>query len=174
MTRLIDAVDINTDYGPANILRRQRWSFLQEGIPSPAAGLDRLAQLAALLSDHVDELVDSMTVDFGSRPVAFSMSGDIVACQADIHEQRRHLRAWVKDTFPSKASRLVGFHASVRRNPLGVIGPWTFPLQLSLTPAAAALAAGNRVMVRTLSRTTLTKWAQRPDRQNRSTGRGPQ
>ena len=35
--------------------------------------------------------------------------------------------------------------------PLGVIGiisPWNYPLQLALSPAAAALAAGNRVMIK--------------------------
>ena len=35
--------------------------------------------------------------------------------------------------------------------PLGVVGiisPWNYPLQLTLAPAVAALAAGNRVMIK--------------------------
>jgi coniferyl-aldehyde dehydrogenase len=37
------------------------------------------------------------------------------------------------------------------RQPLGVVGivaPWTYPYQLSVTPAVAAIAAGNRVMIK--------------------------
>jgi coniferyl-aldehyde dehydrogenase len=37
------------------------------------------------------------------------------------------------------------------RQPLGVVGivsPWNYPGMLALTPAIAALAAGNRVMIK--------------------------
>ena len=45
-------------------------------------------------------------------------------------------------------------HAGQNRlipQPLGVVGmiaPWNYPLQLTLAPAIAALAAGNRVMIK--------------------------
>ena len=50
-----------------------------------------------------------------------------------------------------RAGRLVGLHAEVRPCPLGVvgiIGPWNFPVNLTVLPAASAFAAGNRVMIK--------------------------
>src|SRR6185503_10691719 len=41
--------------------------------------------------------------------------------------------------------------AKVVLQPLGVVGviaPWNYPFQLALSPLAAALAAGNRVLVK--------------------------
>ena len=42
-------------------------------------------------------------------------------------------------------------HNRLLRQPVGVIGvisPWNYPLDLALAPAVAALAAGNRVMIK--------------------------
>lgn len=50
-----------------------------------------------------------------------------------------------------RAARLFGLRAEVQPSPLGVvgiIGPWNFPLNLVVLPAAAAFAAGNRVMIK--------------------------
>lgn len=44
-----------------------------------------------------------------------------------------------------------GLRQHIRHDPLGVVavmGPWNFPVQLTVLPAGTALAAGNRVMVR--------------------------
>jgi coniferyl-aldehyde dehydrogenase len=46
---------------------------------------------------------------------------------------------------------LLPARAHVLRQPLGVVGvisPWNYPLQLALGPAATALAAGNRVLLK--------------------------
>ncbi len=50
-----------------------------------------------------------------------------------------------------RAARVAGLRAEVEPAPLGVvgiIGPWNFPLNLVVLPAAAAFAAGNRVMIK--------------------------
>src|SRR6476620_11515466 len=50
-----------------------------------------------------------------------------------------------------RPARLLGLKAQVEATPLGVvgiIGPWNFPLNLVVLPAAAAFAAGNRVMIK--------------------------
>jgi coniferyl-aldehyde dehydrogenase len=50
-----------------------------------------------------------------------------------------------------RAARIAGVRAEVEPAPLGVvgiIGPWNFPLNLVVLPAAAAFAAGNRVMIK--------------------------
>jgi hypothetical protein len=57
----------------------------------------------------------------------------------------------MKPTPIMRPARLFGMRAEVEATPLGVvgiIGPWNFPLNLVVLPAAAAFAAGNRVMIK--------------------------
>jgi acyl-CoA reductase-like NAD-dependent aldehyde dehydrogenase/cytochrome P450 len=141
------------------ILALQRRAFVADGIPDAATRIDRLNRLAALIADHGDELTDAVTRDFGSRPRALTIAGDVVPCLAEVAEQKRHLEAWMSDSIPARVLQAAGLRASVRHDPLGVVGvmgPWNFPLQLTLVPAAAAIAAGNRVMVRPSSATPCT------------------
>lgn len=141
------------------ILAAQKSAFVAEGIPTLEARRDRLARLGALLGDNAGEIADALAEDFGSRPRALSLAGDVQACLLDIAEQRRHVGKWMAETRPSRLLGLAGIRARVRHDPLGVvgvIGPWNFPLQLAITPASAALAAGNRVMVRPSSVTAHT------------------
>ncbi len=46
---------------------------------------------------------------------------------------------------------LLPARARIERQPLGVAGiisPWNYPVQLALSPALGALAAGNRVLLK--------------------------
>lgn len=142
-----------------DVLLRQRTAFQRDGIPSWTLRADRLDRLAALLTDNAGQLCDALEDDFGSRPQALSLIGDVAACLVEISDQKRHLRRWMRDKHPSRALRAAGIKLAIRRDPLGVVGiagPWNFPLQLTLAPAAAAIAAGNRVMVRPSSITANT------------------
>jgi aldehyde dehydrogenase (NAD+) len=70
---------------------------------------------------------------------------------AEIRHTLKHLAKWMR---PQKAgTNLVNYPAASRvyRDPLGVvlvIAPWNYPFQLSLIPLAAALAAGNTVLLK--------------------------
>jgi len=58
---------------------------------------------------------------------------------------------WMRATKLLRAARVVGLTAAVEPTPLGVVGivgPWNFPVNLVVLPAAAAFAAGNRVMIK--------------------------
>ena len=49
--------------------------------------------------------------------------------------------------------------ADLQPDPLGVVGvvaPWNFPINLAVVPAASALAAGNRVMIKMSEKTSRT------------------
>lgn len=141
------------------LLELQRTAFVHEGIPTAELRKDRLRRLSALLGEHARDLIDAMTQDFGSRPASLSLLGDIVPVRSEIGDLVRHLSSWMKPTNPSKALVPLGIRRLVRHDPLGVVGvmaPWNFPVQLSLMPAAAAMAAGNRVMVRPSSETAHT------------------
>ncbi|HMS76753.1 aldehyde dehydrogenase family protein [Gordonia sp. (in: high G+C Gram-positive bacteria)] len=141
------------------LLEIQRAAFLRDGIPDAKTRIDRIARLAALLLDHSDEIAQALTADFGSRPRELSLMADIAGCMLDLAHQRRSVAKWMKETKTSKVMGVAGFKQSIRHEPLGVVGimgPWNFPLQLTIVPAGSAFAAGNRVLIRPSSITAKT------------------
>jgi acyl-CoA reductase-like NAD-dependent aldehyde dehydrogenase len=76
---------------------------------------------------------------------------EIVGVISTIRYMRRSLRSWMA---PRRRSVSIWYRPAKNRvepSPLGVVGvvsPWNFPSVLALIPAATALAAGNRVMLK--------------------------
>lgn len=102
--------------------------------------------------DNADALCDAANDDFGQRCAAATLATDILAPLPDVLHIRRNVAAWSRPRRlrPGMHS-LLGMHVRVERTPLGVVGviaPWNFPITLALQPTFAALAAGNRVMVK--------------------------
>ncbi|MGL6234793.1 MAG: aldehyde dehydrogenase family protein [Segniliparus sp.] len=141
------------------ILDAQRAAFLCEGAVTTAVRRDRLKRLGAMLWENAEELAEAIDADFGTRPRELSIAGDIGYVVAEIAELLAHVGKWTKAERPHRFTRLFGLSEEIRHDPLGVVGvagPWNFPLQLTFAPTAAALAAGNRVMVRPSSVTRRT------------------
>lgn len=133
------------------ILDRQRAAFTTEGLPSVAVRRNRIDRLLALVLDNADVFVDAMAADFGTRPRAGSLFTEILGMISVIEHTRSHVPQWMRATKLMRGARLLGLRAEVQPSPLGVIGiigPWNFPLNLVVLPAAAAFAAGNRVMIK--------------------------
>jgi coniferyl-aldehyde dehydrogenase len=134
-----------------NLLARQRQSFVADGPPSAAVRRNRIDRLLAMVLDNTDAFVDAMAADFGTRSRSASLATELVGMIPVIEHTRSHVKQWMRTGKLLRAGRLVGLRAEVQPSPLGVvgiIGPWNFPLQLVVLPAAAAFAAGNRVMIK--------------------------
>ena len=136
------------------ILETMKQACLRDG-PAPAAiRRDRLERAAALLLEHRDRLVDAMCEDFGHRSKMQSLFTDVAASVGPLRHAQKHLAGWMK---PEKRKvgpfplNLLGARARIEYQPLGVVGvisPWNFPVNLTFTPLAGILAAGNRVMIK--------------------------
>lgn len=132
-------------------LQMQRDSFMKDGPPSVASRRNRIDRLLALVLDNADAFTEVMAQDFGTRPKTASLFTEVVGMISVIEHTRSHLAEWMRPTKLMRAARLGGLRAEVQSAPLGVvgiIGPWNFPLNLVVLPAAAAFAAGNRVMIK--------------------------
>ena len=141
------------------ILERQQQAFLADPQPSAKVRRDRITRLKRLVLDNAAELTEAMREDYGSRPETLSTLTDIASSIPDLDHQRSHLKKWMKPTRISRVLDRVGFHQQVRHDPKGVVGimgPWNFPLYLTIVPAGSALGAGNRVMLRPSSVTANT------------------
>ena len=121
--------------------------------PSPSYETrDRwLAALEQLLADGRQDFSTCIAADFGHRSPHETQLLEILPSLEAVRFARRHLKAWMAPG-PRRTSRwfLTG-SASVRYEPLGVVGimvPWNYPLYLALAPLVGALAAGNRVLLK--------------------------
>lgn len=133
------------------LLAAQRASFAAEGLTTASTRRNRIDRLIALLLDNIDELTAALNDDFGHRPAAASSIYDIAAILPDLNHIRTNLHKWMKTRVPVGLGGVLGVKVHIEARPLGVIGvigPWNFPVALVAQPAAAAFAAGNRVMIK--------------------------
>ena len=112
---------------------------------------DRLQRVQRLLERDGAALSAAVNADFGNRSAQLTEVADLMVLRATIADAFRHLARWSRPQRVRTPLYLLPARGWVQRQPLGVVGvisPWNYPLQLSLGPAATALAAGNRVMLK--------------------------
>ncbi|EFV12626.1 aldehyde dehydrogenase family protein [Segniliparus rugosus] len=114
----------------------------------------RLRQLEALermLAENETAIAEAVEKDLG-RDAFYTWFVEIQAVTMESKFARKNLRKWVK---PVRVGLPLSFKALGRgryaASPLGVVmvvGPWNYPINLSLGPLIGALAAGNAVVVK--------------------------
>ena len=112
---------------------------------------DRMHRMRQLIDQHGPALAEAVQADFGVRSPQLTEVADFLVLRALIGDLEKHLVAWTKPRRVATPLYLQPASAHIQRQPLGVIGvigPWNYPLQLTLGPAVTALAAGNRVMIK--------------------------
>jgi coniferyl-aldehyde dehydrogenase len=133
------------------VLDAQQQSFLAEGPPDAALRRNRIDRLLAMVLDNTEDFVDATATDYGSRSRSAALFAEILGMVSVIEHTRAHIGAWMRPNRLMRAAGAFGLRAEVLPSPLGVvgvIGPWNFPVNLTVLPASAAFAAGNRVMVK--------------------------
>ena len=129
----------------------QRKAFAAEPYPSLEIRRDRLDRLLALTEQHEEEVVTAIAADFGTRPAQETRLAELFLVRAGIRHARRRLVRWMRPRRVPTPVYLWPGRSRVLRQPLGVVGvisPWNYPFQLALLPVVAALAAGNRVLLK--------------------------
>jgi coniferyl-aldehyde dehydrogenase len=130
---------------------RQRAALAAAPAPDWATRADRLQRLQRLLADAEPALIAAIDADFGGRPAIETELAEVWPSLEAIKGALRHGRGWMAPRKAGVAKWFIPARAEVRPQPLGVVGiivPWNYPLYLTIGPLAAALAAGNRVMVK--------------------------
>jgi coniferyl-aldehyde dehydrogenase len=132
------------------LLDAQRIAQSSDPIPDAATRRDRIDRFVAAVLEHATELAEALQADFGSRPLTTSLELDILSGLETIETARERLEEWMAPA-PLPAGMEGAVPAVIQTRPkgvVGVIGPWNFPVLLVFVPAAEALAAGNRVMIK--------------------------
>jgi coniferyl-aldehyde dehydrogenase len=110
-----------------------------------------LDKLIALVRDNQQRIADAIDQDFSHRSTHETKIAEILMMVTAMKEMRKHLKGWMKPKSRPVALTLKPASAKVHYQPLGVVGvisPWNYTMSLALVPAATALAAGNRVMIK--------------------------
>lgn len=129
------------------LVNLQRTAFLKEGTPSADVRRNRIDRLILAVLEHADEFSESIGADFGRRSGAMTKIVEVLGMVEESQYMGSKLDEWmqpidVQGPIPAK----------VMQSPLGVVGiipAWNGPVVLAVQPAVAALAAGNRVIIKT-------------------------
>jgi acyl-CoA reductase-like NAD-dependent aldehyde dehydrogenase len=130
---------------------------VKDGRWSRLSGRERsrvLNKAAGIIRERAEELALVESTDVG-KPITFARVVD-VATAADQYE---YVAALAQQLDGSVRETPLAAHAFTKREPLGVVAaitPFNFPLILSSTKIAAALAAGNSVVHKPASDTPLS------------------
>ncbi len=133
------------------IFERQRRAFAAQPYPELAQRKARLNALKQVLRRYQNVIVDAVSADFGCRSGPETRLVEILGPVLEANHAIASMRRWAK---PSRRHAELLFLINrvwVSYQPKGVVGvitPWNFPLYLSLGPLIAAIAAGNRVMIK--------------------------
>jgi coniferyl-aldehyde dehydrogenase len=118
-----------------------------------------LTRLRQAFKARLDEMAKVVAADFGQRSRHDSLMADGMTVLSEIDHMLKHLRRWMRPKKVHVDYRFQPGRAEIRAQPLGVVGvisPWNYPVNLALNPLAAAIAAGNHVMLKPSEHTPRT------------------
>lgn len=136
------------------LLAKQKAAHLRDGAPSAEKRIERLDRCILLLVENRKAIEDALVADFGARSPTATAFTDIAGSIGPLKHARDHLRGWMKTEKRKTTPAILGWlgaKAEVRYQPKGVVGviaPWNFPINLTFSPLAGVLAAGNRAMIK--------------------------
>ncbi|MBK1826083.1 aldehyde dehydrogenase family protein [Haloferula rosea] len=132
------------------IIHAQRRHF-EKGETNPlAARKDALKAILSGLERREDEFIAALAEDLG-KPHVEGWLSEIYFVKQELRLLLRKLSGWMKPRRAKHPIFLLPARSEVRRDPLGVVlvvAPWNYPLQLALSPAIGAIAAGNCVVIK--------------------------
>jgi coniferyl-aldehyde dehydrogenase len=148
---MIEAKNSPSQSPPVGTLLRQRAAFLHAGAPALSERTADIIKLRDAVRQQSQEIAAVISADFGNRSVHETMVADIWPVLASARHALKHLPSWMKPRRVPVGLELMPGRARILHQPVGVVGiisPWNYPFQLAIVPLIAALAAGNRVMLK--------------------------
>lgn len=132
------------------VAKRLRAAF-DEGRTRPLAWRrQQLERMKALVRENKDALLEALHADLGKPALEGNLTDlSIVIQEADL--ALKNLERWTRpEKVPTPLNQQPA-KARIVRDPLGVvlvIAPWNYPVQLLLSPAIGAIAAGNAMVLK--------------------------
>lgn len=134
-----------------SVFKQQRSAFDAKPYPDLEERRNKLIQIKKQIIRYQDVIATAINSDFSSRSVDESKLLDLLGSVLEAEHAIRHLKRWMRPSKRHTELLFLSNHLRVQYQPKGVVGvivPWNFPVYLALGPLIAAIAAGNRVMIK--------------------------
>ncbi|WP_432729426.1 coniferyl aldehyde dehydrogenase [Variovorax sp. W6] len=128
-----------------------RAASLRAQTPPWSERADRLKRLRALVKDNRGEIAAAISADFHHRASQETELAEVFPSIEGLQHALAHGKSWMRVRRRSTGLWFKPASSRLMPQPLGVVGivvPWNYPLYLAVGPMTAALAAGNRLMVK--------------------------
>jgi coniferyl-aldehyde dehydrogenase len=138
---------------------RMKAAYRKDPMPSYQQRIAWLDALLHMVRKNRKEIADAISQDFGNRSFHETQVAEIFTLVMGLRQMRKSLKGWMKPKSRHVMLAMRPGSAKVQYQPLGVVGvisPWNYPFQLALGPVAAALSAGNRVLLKPSEYTSRT------------------
>ncbi|MGB2429089.1 MAG: aldehyde dehydrogenase family protein [Akkermansiaceae bacterium] len=109
-----------------------------------------LQRLENVLVKHRDEMLEALDKDLG-KPGVEAYLAEYYFLLQELRLIRKSMVKWLKSRKAKSPVYFLPCSSQLRRDPYGrvlILAPWNYPLQLSLSPLIAAVAAGNTVVLK--------------------------
>ena len=141
----------------ADILRlrqlfsQQQAAFAKDPMPSLETRRRHLLTLRGLLLKHREAITAAIHADFTARSATETLIAEIISPAEQITYVLKRLKGWMRPSRRRVGLQFQPARALVMYQPLGVVGimvPFNYPVNLAIEPLIAALAAGNRALIK--------------------------
>ena len=133
------------------LFSQQQEAFARDPMPSLEARREHLLTLRTLLLKHRDAIAGAINADFTARSTTESLFAEIIPCVEQVGYVLKRLKRWMRPSRRHVSLQFQPASARVIYQPLGVVGimvPFNYPVNLAIEPLIAALAAGNRALIK--------------------------
>lgn len=132
------------------LLENQRNFYKTESTKDIAVRVQALENLRTSLKANEQGLMKAMKIDL-NKSAFETYSSEIGIVLQEINFAIKHLKNWMKPKKVRTPLTHFGSKGYIYPSPYGIaliIGPWNYPIQLTLTPLVGAIAAGNCAIVK--------------------------
>ena len=103
-----------------------------------------------VIEKREEEILNSLSKDLG-KPEVEGYISEFYFLLHEIRHTCKNLKRWAKPKRASNPFYYLPARSEIRQDAIGtvlVLSPWNYPIQLSLSPLIAAIAAGNTVILK--------------------------
>lgn len=133
------------------VFSQQKTAFDATPYPELTIRREKLLKLKKQIIRYQDLIAKAISHDFGTRSIEESKLLDLLGSVLEAEHAIKHVHRWMRSSKRHAELLFLSNKLRVEYQPKGVVGvivPWNFPVYLALGPLVAAIAAGNRVMIK--------------------------
>ncbi|WP_223211516.1 aldehyde dehydrogenase family protein [Mycoplasmopsis edwardii] len=132
------------------VFKIQKNDYLKNGEISVSQRIEILLKLKKILIDNQNEIENALFIDLGkSKNQAFY--SELALVFSSLKHTIKNISKWTKKSKVKTPWFLKPSKSYIKYEAHGVVGiysPWNYPIMLTFDPLIAAIAAGNRVMLK--------------------------